>query len=141
MERQIQNQSDFWLIRKKYAFALCPEVRVIIKITRERQLNKSGKTESETLYYISSRNVDVEETAKAIRHHWGVENNAHWLLDVTFKEDDSRIRKDDGAENVGIIRRFCLNLCKLNPRKNSMVGKIKKCGWSDEYRQEVIFGQ
>lgn len=115
-------------------------IQSVIEITRERFNLKTQKTESETLYYISSRYVDIKETAEAIRNHWGVENKAHWVLDVSFKEDDSRIRSHDGAENVAIIRRFCLNLCKLHPGKNSMVGKIKCCGWSDKFRTEVIFG-
>ena len=69
-----------------------------------------------------------------------MENKAHWVLDVAFKEDDSRIRKGDGAENVAIIRRFCLNLARLDPRKNSMRGKLKQAGWSDTRRAEILFG-
>ena len=61
-----------------------------------------------------------------------------WVLDVAFREDDSRIRKGDGAENVAIIRRFCLNLTRLDPRKNS--GKLKQAGWSDTRRAEILFG-
>ena len=67
---------------------------------------------------------------QGIRHHWEVENKAHWVLDVVFKEDDCRIRKGDGAENVGITRRFCLNLERLHPQKNSMWGKLKHAGVS-----------
>ena len=78
---------------------------------------------------------------RAIRSHWEVENKVHWVLDVTFKEDDSRIRTGDGAENVAIIRRFALNLARLHPQKNSMRGKLKQTGWSDGFRSELIFGQ
>ena len=65
----------------------------------------------------------------------------HWVLDVTFKEDDSRIRKGDGAENVAVIRRFALNLARLYPQKNSMRGKLKQAGWSDKIRSEIVFGK
>ena len=79
--------------------------------------------------------------AQGIRRHWEVENKAHWVLDVAFKEDDCRIRKGDGAENVEIIRRFCLNSARLHPQKNSMRGKLKQAGWSDAKRAEILFGQ
>ena len=69
------------------------------------------------------------------------ENKAHWVLDVAFREDDSRIRKGDGAENVAIIRRLCLNLARLDGKKNSMRGKLKQAGWSDTRRAEVLFGE
>ncbi|MEM0909609.1 MAG: ISAs1 family transposase [Pseudomonadota bacterium] len=65
---------------------------------------------------------------------------AHWVLDVTFKEDGCRIRKDDGAENVGVIRRFYLNMVRLNPKKGSMRSKLKMAGWGDDFRAELIFG-
>lgn len=75
-----------------------------------------------------------------IRSHWEVENKAHRVLDVTFKEDGSRIRAGDGTENVGIIRRFALNLARLHLQKNSMRGKLKLARWSDRFRSEIIFG-
>ena len=73
--------------------------------------------------------------------HWEVENNAHWVLDVSFKEDDCRIRSGDGAENVGIIWRICLNLALLHPQKNSMRGKLKLSGSSDVRQDQILFGQ
>ncbi|ECN8543536.1 ISAs1 family transposase, partial [Salmonella enterica subsp. enterica serovar Newport] len=78
--------------------------------------------------------------AGAIRSHWEVENKVHWVLDVTFNEDDSRIRAGDGAENVAVIRRFALNLARLHPLKDSMRSKLKQAGWSDKFRSEIIFG-
>ncbi|MDW9167807.1 ISAs1 family transposase, partial [Legionella pneumophila subsp. fraseri] len=70
-----------------------------------------------------------------------VENKAHWVLDVTYKEDDSRIRRDNAAENLALLRRFALNLARLNPQKNSMKGKLKKAMWSDKFRSELLIGQ
>ncbi|EBV1275949.1 ISAs1 family transposase, partial [Salmonella enterica subsp. enterica serovar Oranienburg] len=83
---------------------------------------------------------DVKLIAGAIRSHWEVENKVHWVLDVTFNEDDSRIRAGDGAENVAVIRRFALNLARLHPLKDSMRSKLKQAGWSDKFRSEIIFG-
>lgn len=113
-------------------------IRSIIKLERARHIN--GKTTKETQYYISSLDVDPTAISQSIRAHWEVENKAHWVLDVTFKEDDCRIRKDDGAENVGVIRRFCLNMARLHPKKVSMRAKLKMAGWGDEFRSELIFG-
>jgi len=63
----------------------------------------------------------------------------HWVLDVVFKEDDSRIRRQNGAENMGMMRRFCMNLARLNKGENSMRGKLKNAGWNDSFREELLF--
>lgn len=114
-------------------------IRSVIKLERERHI-KGKESSIETQYYISSLDIDSEAISHAIRSHWEVENKAHWVLDVTFKEDDCRIRKDDGAENVGVIRRFCLNMARLHPKKASMRSKLKMAGWGDDFRSELIFG-
>lgn len=115
-------------------------IQSIIEVERERHL-KGKAIQQETLYYMSSLAPDAKKIGDAIRSHWEVENKVHWVLDVTFKEDDSRIRCGDGAENVALIRRFALNLARLHPEKNSMRGKLKQAGWSDTFRSELIFGQ
>jgi len=113
-------------------------IQTIIEVTRKR-ITKD-KEQGETLYYISSLSPDVVQISDAIRGHWEVENKVHWVLDVTFKEDDCRIRKENGAENVGIIRRFVLNLSRLHPSKISMRRKLKRAARVDEFRTEIIFG-
>lgn len=115
-------------------------IQTVIEVERTRHI-KGKKVQQETLYYISSLTPDAKKVGNAIRSHWEVENKVHWVLDVTFKEDDSRIRTGDGAENVAIIRRFALNLARLHPQKNSMRGKLKQAGWSDGFRSALIFGQ
>ena len=117
-----------------------PGLQTVIEMTRERHLPGQA-VQAQTHYYISSLAMDAARVAQGIRRHWGVENKAHWVLDVAFREDDSRIRKGDGAENVAIIRRFCLNLARLDGKKNSMRGKLKQAGWSDTRRAEILFGQ
>lgn len=115
-------------------------IKTVIEVERERHVGGGGEVQTEKHYYISTLSPDAERIGQAIRSHWEVENKAHWVLDVTFKEDDSRIRAEDGAENVAIIRRFALNLARLHPQKNSMRGKLKLAGWSDRFRSDIIFG-
>ena len=117
-----------------------PGLKTVIEMERERHL-PGQDVEHEIQYYISSLPMAVERVAQGIRRLWEVENKAHWVLDVAFKEDDCRIRKGDGAENVAIIRRFCLNLARLDGKQNSMRGKLKQAGWSDTRRAEILFGQ
>ena len=104
-----------------------------------RQRHIKDRSTEETRYYISSLQP-VNDIAHAIRSHWGVENKVHWVLDVTYRADDSRIRRDDGAPNLGLLRRMCLNLSRLHPKKDSMAGKLKGAGWDDAFRAELIFG-
>lgn len=61
-------------------------------------------------------------------------------MDVTFHEDESRIRRGDGAQNMGSLRRFVMNLASLHPEKKSMKRKLKNCGWDDDFREEILFG-
>ena len=84
---------------------------------------------------------DGKKMAERVRNHWRVENKAHWILDVGQREDESRIRREYAAENVGVMRRLCLNIAKLHPEKRSMKGKLKKAMWSDYFRDELIEGQ
>jgi len=113
-------------------------IQSVIEVTRTRIMKE--KEQRETVYYISSLMPNIKQISDAIRGHWEVENKAHWVLDVTFKEDDCRIRKEDGAENVGIIRRFALNLARLHPSQISMRRKLKRAARVDKFRTEIIFG-
>ena len=113
-------------------------IQTIIEVTH-KWITKD-KEQQEPLYYISSLAPNIVQISEAIRGHWEVENKVHWVLDVTFKEDDWRIRKDEGGENIGIIRRFVLNLSRLHPSKVSMRRKLKRAARVDEFRTEVIFG-
>ncbi|MGF1488698.1 MAG: ISAs1 family transposase, partial [Prochloraceae cyanobacterium] len=77
--------------------------------------------------------------ARAIRKHWCVENQLHWVLDVSFNEDDCRIRKDNSPENLAIIRHIALNLLKQEKtEKTGVKNKRKKAGWKDSYLLKVL---
>jgi predicted transposase YbfD/YdcC len=101
---------------------------------------RDGKETVETRYYISSLSVGVKKFAHAVRSHWGIENTCHWSLDVTYREDESRIREKHLRENFAWLRRFTLSLLKQHPDRGSLVMKRRKCGWSPEFLLEVIAG-
>ena len=94
---------------------------------------RDGKETIETRYFISSLAVSVKQFAHAVRSHWGIENNCHWSLDMTFREDESRIR-----ENFAWLNRFILSLLKQHPGKGSLVMKRRSCGWNEEFLLEVL---
>jgi predicted transposase YbfD/YdcC len=101
---------------------------------------RDGKETVETRYYISSLPVGVKLFAHAIRSHWGIENSCHWSLDMTYREDESRIREPHMRENFGWLNRFTLSLLKQHPGKDSIAMKRRGCGWSDEFLLEVLTG-
>ncbi len=111
----------------------------VVQVKRTRQLKM--KTEQETSYYITSLKEDVKEVAGYIRGHWAIENSQHWVLDVTFREDESQIYADDGAINLATIRRKLLNLIKAHPLKDSVAGKMQRACWDAKFRAEILFGQ
>lgn len=113
-----------------------PGLRQVVVVERSREIY--GKTSHERHYYIAShRTLDARRTAQAIRSHWGIENQVHWTLDMTFNEDQSRIRKENGAENFSRIRRMVLNKLRhyQDPtgKKHSLRMKRKICGWRFDY--------
>jgi predicted transposase YbfD/YdcC len=99
---------------------------------------RDGKETVETRYYISSLAVSVKQFAHAIRSHWGIENSCHWSLDMTYREDESRIREPHLRENFAWLNRFTLSLLKQHPGKDSIAMKRRACGWSDEFLAEVL---
>jgi predicted transposase YbfD/YdcC len=88
-------------------------------------------------YYISSAPLDIERLAAGARGHWGVES-MHWLLDVTFKDDLSRYRKGNGAKNMAVVRRFSLNLIRINKAKGSVKTKRKAAGWDPNFLLQIL---
>ena len=101
---------------------------------------RDGKETTDTRYYISSLAVGVKQFAHAIRSHWSIENSCHWSLDMTYREDESRIREPHMRETFAWLHRFTLSLLKQHPSKNSIVGKRRACGWSETFLLEVLAG-
>ena len=111
----------------------------VVEVQRTREFKH--KTEQETSYYITSLKDKVKITSKYIRGHWAIENSQHWVLDVTFREDECQIYADDGAKNLATVRRKLLNLIKAHPLKDSVAGKMQRACWDARFRAEVLFGQ
>ena len=80
-----------------------------------------------------------QRVAQIIRGHWSIENSLHHVLDVSFNEDQCRVRKGHAAENLSRLRRLSANLLRLNPTRRSIRGQRKRCGWSDEYLFNTLF--
>ncbi len=121
--------------------ALWPSVKAIAAVERVREvIGKTPTTSVERHYYILSDNrCDAERAGAIIRGHWSIENGLHHVLDVSFNEDQCRVRKGHGAENLSRLRRLTANLLRLNPTKRSIRGQRKRCGWSEEYLFTTLF--
>lgn len=106
----------------------------------ETEQRRSGQ--SSTIgqrYYLVSLDGNVEQFATSVRSHWGIENQVHWVLDVTFREDASRVRKDHAPENLALIRHIALNLVRQETSlKRSVKGKRLKAGWDNEYLSSIL---
>ena len=103
-------------------------------------VNSQGRCRLEARYYILSALLPAKEFAQAVRGHWGIENNLHWQLDVSFREDACRVHTDHAPANLSVIRRFALGL--LNRETSCPRGvetKRLKCAANDEYREKVLF--
>jgi len=97
-----------------------------------------GTTSDDVRYYIVSRYLSAARFADAVRGHWGIENSLHWVLDVTFNEDQSRARQRRLADNLGWLRRFAIGLLKRHPAEHSIKGKKQMAGWSTDFLTEVL---
>jgi predicted transposase YbfD/YdcC len=101
---------------------------------------RDGKETVEVRYYISSLAMGVKRFARAVRGHWGIENTCHWVLDMTYREDESRIREQALRENFAWLNRFTLSLLKQHPDRASLVMKRRTCGWNESFLLEVLTG-
>ena len=103
---------------------------------------RDGKRCHEMRYYIMSRKLSAKQFAAAVRGHWSIENRLHWQLDVTFGEDQSRLRRGHANANFSILRRTALSLLKNNQAiKVGVKNKRLTAGWDDAYLQQVLLGQ
>ena len=111
----------------------------MVELTAERTDKKTGNYQKEVRYYISDLVQSAKQFNQCIRSHWGIENRQHWILDVAFREDQSRKRAGNAAENFAIINRVALNLLKSDTTvKASMKRKRKMAGWDDLYLEHLL---
>nr|WP_321399908.1 ISAs1 family transposase [uncultured Desulfobacter sp.] len=105
----------------------------------ERERHIKDNISCETSYYLLSQKLDAEEFAKKVRAHWGIENKLHWVLDVSFREDECRKRAGNAAENFAMVRHIATNLLKQeNSMKKSMNVKRLQAGWDNSYLTKVL---
>lgn len=112
-------------------------LRSLVKITAERRL--PTKIEVETRYFISSLPPDPAQLLQVVRAHWQIENAFHWVLDIAFREDESRVRKDHAPRNLALLRRLALNLLKQESSlKVGVKAKRLRAGWDAPYLLKVL---
>ncbi len=107
-------------------------------VRAETRVETRGATRSETRYFVSSRALSSADAAAAIRGHWAIENRLHWVLDVTFADDQSRLRKGHGARNMATVRHFALKLVRTATDKRSIKSRRKVAGWDPNYLDAIL---
>jgi predicted transposase YbfD/YdcC len=103
-----------------------------------RRSEQNGKESCDVRYYICSTRLGVRKFAASVRGHWGIENTLHWCLDVTFREDESRLRDHLAAENIAWLKRFAISLFKQQKDKESIAMRRRMAGWNPDYLAQVI---
>lgn len=133
-KRECYVTSDIkWLADKKAWKGL--QSIVMVKSTR----TIDEQTSIESRYYLSSLKPDAEKTLKVTRSHWSVENSLHWVLDIGFREDECRIRKDHAPENFNLMRHLALNLLKQDTsKKMGIKAKRKNAGWDNDFLLKIL---
>lgn len=113
-----------------------PQLTTIAMV--ESRIERGDKIETEQRSYISSRALSAAAFADGARGHWGIENNLHWTLDVTFHEDQSRLRTGHGAKNMAVVRHFALNLVRQLKDKRSIKRRRKCAAWDPKYLFDLL---
>ena len=119
-------------------------LKTVAAIASMRICKQTGETSMETRFYISSLKPDAQEIMTRAREHWGIENRLHYVLDVTFQEDSSRIRKINATKNFALVRKVGLNVINSFPYKqkkkiSSIAGVRRTAGWNDKFLEELLF--
>jgi predicted transposase YbfD/YdcC len=117
--------------------ALWKGMNMIGMVESTREVN--GTCATETRYFIGSIGTDAKTFARAVRAHWGIENELHWGLDVAFREDDSRVRETRARENLAVLRHIAMTRLKQDPTKLGIKSKRLKAAWSESYLAKLLF--
>jgi predicted transposase YbfD/YdcC len=113
-----------------------PDLTTIIRVAARAELKDRGRFE--TRYYVSSATLSAARAAAAVRSHWAIENSLHWVLDVTFGEDQSRLRTGHGAKNMAVVRHFAINLLRTANDKRSIRLRRKCATWNPQYLATIL---
>ena len=112
-------------------------MNMIGMVESTREIN--GRCSTETRYFIGSIGTDARTFAGAVRQHWGIENKLHWGLDVSFREDECRVRDTRARENLAVLRHIAMTRLKQDPAKLGIKSKRLKAGWSESYLEDLLF--
>ena len=136
---------ECWATEKEEYLALVRKhqnwkgLRSVVRIVSQR--NFGEKVETQTRYFISSLPADAKIILKVKRSHWKIENQLHWVLDIAFREDESRVRKDHSSENLAVLRHVALNLLKQDKTaKGGIHAKRLQAGWNNDYLLTILKG-
>jgi len=111
----------------------------VVKVQAKRRIGEQETVENR--YYISSLAGDAQRLLEATRTHWAIENSLHWVLDIAFREDECRVRKDHGPQNLAILRHIAVNLLKQEKTaKMGVNNKRLRAGWDEVYLRKVLAG-
>jgi predicted transposase YbfD/YdcC len=113
-----------------------PDVATIVRVASRAELK--DRCRFETRYYVSSAALSAPRAAQAVRGHWAIENSLHWVLDVTFGDDQARVRKGHGAKNMAVVRHFAINLARTAKDKRSVRLRRKCAGWDPTYLATIL---
>ena len=113
-----------------------PDVAAVVQVNREREVG--GERAVTSHYYIASHDGTAADFARWVRGHWDIENGLHWVLDVVFREDRSRIRAANAGANLALVRRVAVALLRRAPGKGSGVTKRLKAGWDEAYLCRIL---
>lgn len=135
--RQCWTTSDPEYLKHIASFADWPGLRSIGMIEAKRRTSKGATVKRR--YFISSLDSNAEQLLYAVRTYWGIENKLHWILDLAFREDESRVRKGNGPQNFAVLRHIAFNLLRReDSAKISIRAKRKKAGWVNDYLLKVL---
>ena len=135
-------QTDSMDASKKKQLKKWKYLKGVGRVTSERINKLTGVIQTETRYFILSFSSNINEFAKAVRQHWGIENKLHWQLDVTFREDHSRARIGHSAENLAVVRHMALNMIKQEKSIHRSISRKRfLCLMRKDYLLKVLFGQ
>jgi predicted transposase YbfD/YdcC len=116
-----------------------PDLRTLLAVETIRSVNGTSKTQTEIRYFLTSCDDDPAVLAQGIRRHWSIENALHWVLDVSFREDDSRVRHRTAARNLALLRKIARNLVAADrSSQTSLRGRRNKAAWNDDYMLRII---
>ena len=129
-----ENEEYLSLIRKHQRW---PGLKSIVRIVSQRQIGEN--VEVQTRYFVSSLPAEAKTILKIKRSHWQIENQLHWVLDIAFREDESRVRKDHAPENLAVLRHMALNLLKNEKTaKGGIHAKRLQAGWNNDYLLAIL---